>query len=163
MRSCSWQWRKNIRKKDRLNALIGRYQFFMRTKFKVGGRDFSLNDIETNEIRKRFQEPRIHFAIVCASRGCPWLSRDAFTGERLEEQLEARARLFLNQTRNVRVNSPQREVSLSQIFQWYQQDFGVSPKAVLTLLVSTELWMEWNYGRENGKYATSITTVGGAG
>jgi hypothetical protein len=106
----------------------------MRTKFKVGGRDFSLNDIETNEIRKRFQEPRIHFAIVCASRGCPWLSRDAFTGERLEEQLEARARLFLNQTRNVRVNSPQREVSLSQIFQWYQQDFGVSPKAVLTFI-----------------------------
>ena len=121
-------------RKDRLNGLIGRYQFFMRTKFKVGGRDFSLSDIETNEIRKRFQEPRIHFAIVCASRGCPWLSRDAFTGEGLEEQLEARTRLFLNQTRNVRANSAQREISLSQIFQWYQQDFGVSPEAVLTFI-----------------------------
>ncbi len=97
----------------------------MRTKCKVGGRHFSLNGIETNEIRKRFQEPRIHFAIVCASRGCPWLSSETFTAEHLEEQLEARARLFLNQTRNVRVNIAQREVSLSQIFHRYQQDFGV--------------------------------------
>src|ERR1700730_18298990 len=106
----------------------------MRTKFKIGGRNFSLNDIETNEIRKQFQEPRIHFAIVCASRGCPWLSRDAFTGERLEEQLGARTRLFLNQTRNVRVDTARREVSLSQIFQWYQQDFGGSPEAVLVFI-----------------------------
>jgi Protein of unknown function, DUF547 len=113
-------------KKDRLGSLIGRYQFFMRIKFKAGGRDFSLNEIETNAIRKHFQEPRIHFAIVCASRGCPWLSRDAFTGERLEEQLEARTRLFLNQTRNIRFNSAQREVSLSQIFEWYKEDFSDS-------------------------------------
>jgi len=63
----------------------------MRTKCKVGGRHFSLNGIETNEIRKRFQEPRIHFAIVCASRGCPWLSSETFTAEHLEEQLEARS------------------------------------------------------------------------
>jgi hypothetical protein len=121
-------------KKDRLNSLIGRYRFFMRTNFKTGGRDFSLNDIETSEIRKRFREPRIHFAIVCASRGCPWLSRDAYTGEHLEEQLEARASLFLNQTRNVRVNSAQREVSLSQIFQWYQQDFGGSAEEILAFI-----------------------------
>jgi hypothetical protein len=121
-------------KKDRLSSLIGRYRFFMRIKFKAGGRDFSLNEIETNAIRKQFQEPRIHFAIVCASRGCPWLSRDAFAGERLEEQLEARTTLFLNQARNVRLNSAQREVSLSQIFQWYQQDFGNSAEAVLAFI-----------------------------
>jgi hypothetical protein len=121
-------------KKDRLSGLIGRYQFFMRSKFKAGGRDLSLNDLETNEIRKQFQEPRIHFAIVCASRGCPWLSRDAFTGDRLEEQLDSRARLFLNQTRNVRVNSAQREIRLSQIFQWYKQDFGDSTATVLAFI-----------------------------
>jgi hypothetical protein len=118
-------------KKDRLSTLIGRYQFFTRTKFKVGGRDLSLSDIETNAIRRQFQEPRIHFAIVCASKGCPWLSRDAFTGERLEEQLDVRTTLFLNQARNVRVDSAQREVSLSQIFQWYKQDFGASALAFI--------------------------------
>ena len=121
-------------KKDRLNSLIGRYQFFMRIKFKAGGRDLSLNEIETNAIRKQFQEPRIHFAIVCASRGCPWLSRDAFTGERLEEQLEARTRLFLNQTRNIRFDSAQREVSLSQIFEWYKEDFGNSTENLLAFI-----------------------------
>ena len=121
-------------RKGRLNGLIGRYQFFMRIKFKAGGRDLSLNEIETNATRKQFQEPRIHFAIVCASRGCPWLSRDAFTGERLEEQLEARTRLFLNQTRNVRLNSAQREIGLSQIFEWYKQDFGDSTEKVLAFI-----------------------------
>ena len=121
-------------KKGRLNGLIGRYQFFIRIKFRAGGRDFSLNEIETNAIRKQFQEPRIHFAIVCASRGCPWLSHDAFTGERLEEQLEARARLFLNQTRNIRFNSAQREVSLSQIFEWYKEDFGDTTEKLLAFI-----------------------------
>ena len=118
-------------KRDRLGSLIGRYQFFLRTKYKVGGRDLSLNDIETDSIRKQFQEPRIHFAIVCASRGCPWLPREAFTGERLEGQLEARARLFLNQERNIRVNRAKREVTLSQIFEWYKQDFGDSTVAFI--------------------------------
>jgi len=121
-------------KKDRLSSLIGRYHFFMRIKFKAGGRDFSLNEIETNAIRRQFHEPRIHFAIVCASRSCPWLSREAFTGERLEEQLEARTRLFLNQMRNIRFNSAQREVSLSQIFEWYREDFGNSMENLLAFI-----------------------------
>ena len=105
----------------------------MRIKFKAGGRDFSFNEIETNAIRKQFQDPRIHFAIVCASRGCPWLSRDAFTGARLE-QMEARTRLFLNQTRNIRFNRAQREVRLSQIFEWYKEDFGSSTENVLAFI-----------------------------
>jgi len=121
-------------KKDRLNSLIGRYQFFMRKKFKTGGRDLSLKDLETNTIRRQFQEPRIHFAIVCASKGCPWLSRDAFSAERLEDQLESRTRLFLNEARNVRPESGRREVGLSAIFDWYKQDFGGSPEAVLTFI-----------------------------
>jgi hypothetical protein len=148
-------------KKDRLNSLIGRYQFFMRINFKAGRRDLALNQIETNAIRKQFQEPRIHFAIVCASRGCPWLSRDAFTGERLEEQLEARTRLFLNQTRNIRFNSAQREVSLSQIFEWYKEDFGDSTERLMAFIgkYRTELrqgkwkvrYIEYDWGINDAK------------
>jgi hypothetical protein len=118
-------------KKDRLSSVLGRYYFFEGTKFKVGGRERSLRDIENNTIRKQFSEPRIHFAIVCASKGCPWLSRDAFMGDRLDKQLESAARLFVNQERNVRVDSGRREVGLSKIFQWYKQDFGSSTEAVL--------------------------------
>jgi hypothetical protein len=121
-------------KKDQLKSLIGRYRFFMNTKFKAGGHDLSLNDIETDAIRKQFQEPRIHFAIVCASMGCPWLSREAFHGDRLEEQLAARTRLFVNQTRNVRLNRARREVELSSIFEWYAQDFGTSTADLLSFI-----------------------------
>ena len=121
-------------KKDRLSSLIGRNSFFFKRKFRVGVRDLSLNDIETNAIRKTFQEPRIHFAIVCASVGCPWLSRDAFRGERLEEQLDARTRLFVDQPRNVRVNRAARVVELSSIFEWYGEDFGKSTEALLRFI-----------------------------
>ena len=121
-------------KKDQLKTLIGRYRFFMSMKFKAGGRDLSLNDIETNAIRKQFQEPRIHFAIVCASMGCPWLSREAFQGDRLEEQMVSRTRLFVNQERNVRLNPAKREAELSSIFQWYAQDFGASTEELLSFI-----------------------------
>src|ERR1700730_8469440 len=104
----------------------------MRTKFKIGGRNFSLNDIETNEIRKQFQEQRIHFAIVCASRGCPWLSPDAFTGERSDAQCSrkhraARARPLTN-------------------LQWYQQDFVISAEGVLAFISKYRTVTGRNYG-----------------
>jgi hypothetical protein len=118
-------------KKNRLGSPAGQDQFFNKKFFKVGGRSRTLDDIETNAIRKQFREPRIHFAIVCVSKGCPWLAREAFTPERLEEQLDRRTRLFLNQERNVHVDTARGEVSLSSLFDWYKQDFGVSMQAVL--------------------------------
>jgi hypothetical protein len=120
-------------KKDRLATPEGQDQFFLRTEFKTGGRIRSLNDIE-NTMRMQFMEPRIHFAIVCASKGCPWLPRDAFTVENLEEQLESRTKLFLNQDRAIRVDSVNHEVGISQIFDWYKKDFGNSTKAMLDFI-----------------------------
>ena len=121
-------------KKTRLGSQAGQDQFFHKTLFKTGGRSRTLDDIETNAIRKQFKEPRIHFAIVCASKSCPWLAREAFTAELLEEQLNRRAKLFLNQTPNVRIEIGRREVMLSQIFDWYRQDFGPSQEAVLSFI-----------------------------
>ena len=60
---------------------LGRATFFYRMKHDVGGRVRSLDDIEVNSLRKPLHDPRIHFAIVCASAGCPWLSRHAYTTE----------------------------------------------------------------------------------
>jgi hypothetical protein len=130
-----WAMAKDYpQQKDRLGSEEGRDRFFHKTLFKTGGRSRTLDDIETNAIRKQFREPRIHFAIVCASKSCPWLAREAFTADRLEEQLDRRARLFVNQTPNVRVDSGHREVMLSQLFDWYKQDFGSSREAVLTFI-----------------------------
>jgi len=97
--------------------------FFKQRVFSVGGAVVSLDDIEHETLRKQFAEPRIHFALVCASVSCPRLAPFAFTGPKLEEQLDARARLFVSERRNVLADGG---VRLSKIFDWFQEDFAVS-------------------------------------
>lgn len=126
-----WAFAKDYpEKKDRLRSTTGKFLFFYRTKFKVGGKERSLDDIETRSIRKQFNDPRIHFAIVCASAGCPWISPDAFTASRLETQLEERTKLFLGQSRNVHFDPQRRQVTLSKLFQWFRSDFGGSDSSI---------------------------------
>lgn len=83
----------------------------------------SLDDIEHSLIRgsDRYNEPRIHFAVNCASIGCPALARTAYTGDQLEQKLEQATQGFLmDRTRN-RLNDDELEVS--SIFKWYREDF----------------------------------------
>lgn len=60
--------------------------FFSRIKFKTGGTELSLREFENEVLRKGFGDPRIHFAIVCASEGCPRLAREAYLPERINDQ-----------------------------------------------------------------------------
>lgn len=99
------------------------FGFFRRSDYTVGGKKVSLNYIEHEVIRKQFNEPRIHFALVCASLGCPKLRREAYVPERLEEQLEDGARYFLREPRNLTVDAARGRVTLSKIFDWYGGDF----------------------------------------
>jgi hypothetical protein len=86
------------------------------------GRTLSLDDIEHELIRGHFREPRIHFAVNCASIGCPALSPDAYRADRLETQLEQATRLFLaDRTRN-RLQGG--KLMVSSIFKWYREDFA---------------------------------------
>ncbi len=101
---------------------------------KVGGRAYGLDDIEQGIIRKRYSEPRIHFALVCAAMGCPPLRAEAYTGARLETQLDDQARIFLREspTKN-RVDVASRTAYLSPIFvefRDYIEDFGGSNASV---------------------------------
>ncbi len=107
--------------KGRLGGLLGRANYFYRRKFRAGGQMRSLADIENNLIRK-FGEPRIHFAIVCASVGCPWLARRAYTAENLESLLEERTKLYFSQARSFRLEDPA-IVRLTAIFDWFRGDF----------------------------------------
>ncbi|MFQ5680371.1 MAG: VTT domain-containing protein [Gemmatimonadota bacterium] len=96
----------------------------------VGGHPLTLDNIEHNVLRPFFRDPRIHFAVNCASRSCAPLPRWAFTGERLEEQLDARARAFLTDPGNVRLEGG--KLLLSRYFDWYGEDFvgeGWKPRA----------------------------------
>lgn len=89
------------------------------------GQTRSLDDLEHNLIRKsgQYNEPRIHFAITCASVGSPALRDQAYTGEKLEEQLEAATHGFLaDRTRN-RYNTDKIRLEVSEIFEWYRKDF----------------------------------------
>jgi hypothetical protein len=87
----------------------------------LGGRMVTLDEIE-HEILRPLGEPRIHFAIVCASLSCPDLRREAFTVPQLEAQLEDQTRRFLtNASKGLRVEGTQAQVS--QIFDWFEEDF----------------------------------------
>ena len=89
--------------------------------FQIGTVDFDLNTIEHQILRKEFQEPRIHFAINCASISCPKLRNEAYFATRLEAQLEQQAKDFIHDpTKNI-INANQ--TSLSSIFNWFQSDF----------------------------------------
>ena len=102
---------------------------------RAAGRTLSLDDVEHGIIRKEFDEPRIHFAVVCAALGCPPLRSEAYTGARLEEQLEDQARLFLLRSpEKNRVDVAERTVWVSSILTWYKDDFGGTDASLGRLL-----------------------------
>ncbi|MBI2841419.1 MAG: DUF547 domain-containing protein [Acidobacteria bacterium] len=83
----------------------------------------SLNDIEHEILRKQFQEPRIHFAIVCASKGCPQLRSESYRPNDIDRQLDAAARVFVQDTARNHFDAATRTLSLSSIFKWFREDF----------------------------------------
>lgn len=96
----------------------------------VEGSKLSLDDIEHQIMRKIFKTPFVHYAINCASHGCPNLQKNAFTGQALDKQLDAAARQFVNSNQGVIIKN--NRITISKIYSWFKQDFGNSNKAVLT-------------------------------
>lgn len=99
--------------------------FFYFTRFPLDGREINLYDLENDVIRRGFGEPRVHFALNCASRGCPRLPREPFRAASFEAQLDRETTRFLHEPRNVALEGG--EILLSEIFQWYREDFAPSP------------------------------------
>jgi len=95
--------------------------FFKRAKHWAGGKKYSLDDIEHGILRKRYAEPRIHFAVNCASTSCPVLRNEPFQPETLDQQLDDAARRFIRQQENVWMRGD--VLFLSKIFDWYEKDF----------------------------------------
>lgn len=130
-----WSFAKDYpQEKNRLKNPLRRAAYFYRKKFQVGGTERSLADIEDNSLRKAFGEPRIHFAIVCASTSCPWLSRNAYTPANVMAQLEQDAIRFIGAERNVKIDISAKTVTTSEIFKWFRADFGGTEAAVLQFL-----------------------------
>lgn len=87
------------------------------------GQTYSLNQIEHELVRPNFREPRIHFALVCAAIGCPPLRAEAYSGERLEEQLEEQTRGAHRSERWLRYHAGADTLELTSLYEWYGGDF----------------------------------------
>jgi Protein of unknown function, DUF547 len=105
------------------------------------GSRVSLDDIEHEMLRQRgrFDEPRVHFAVNCASIGCPPLREEAFTADRLDAQLEEQTRRFLADRSRNRYNPDHNQkrgrLEVSKIFDWYGDDFRRGFRGITSLRV----------------------------
>jgi Protein of unknown function, DUF547 len=106
-----------------------RHLFFKSAKYALSGEETNLHTIE-HEILRKMDEPRIHFAIVCASSSCPRIRNDAFTSAKLEQQLDENARGFINDPTRNRFDKKEKIAYLSQIFKWFDVDFEKSAGSV---------------------------------
>ena len=95
----------------------------------VNGVTLTLNDIEHEILREFWDEPRVHYAVNCASIGCPNLKRSPWTGEGLDADLTSAARAYINHPRGVSVSNGR--VTASTIYKWFREDFGGDEAAVL--------------------------------
>lgn len=91
--------------------------------FTLFGQKSHLDNIEHSILRKNFKEPRIHFALVCASKGCPPLRNRAFLASRLDEQLDSAADTFLQDPQRNYYHQKTKILYLSSIFKWFSEDF----------------------------------------
>ena len=96
----------------------------------IGGKQFSLYQIE-NGILRKMNEPRIHFALNCASASCPVLKDGFYSEESLERELEAAASAFIQSPLGIVIEKGVMTVRLSRIFKWYKKDFKRAAGSVL--------------------------------
>lgn len=118
--------------KDKVSLLFG-YNVWDDYPIRIGGLDYSLNDIE-HKILRPMGDPRIHFAVVCASRGCPRLRDEAYTADRVDMQLDDNARRFFSSSAGMRIEHADRTVYLSSILKWFGKDFGETDAAKLAFV-----------------------------
>ncbi len=102
---------------------------------KIEGKELTLNDIENNILRAQWKDKRIHFALNCASIGCPNLGVQVFTAANSEKLLESGARAFLKSRRGFDLDTNRAILNLSSIFDWYKTDFGSTEKERLNSLI----------------------------
>ena len=100
--------------------------FFDKNMHGVRGQKTTLNQLEKEILYKKFPDARLHFALVCAAKGCPKLASFAYTSALLEKQLEGQTRAAINDASFVRLGKG--SMQISQLFEWYAKDFGGEEK-----------------------------------
>ena len=99
----------------------------------IEGSTYSLNQIE-NDIIRPMGDARIHFALVCAAKSCPPLRSEAYTADRLNEQLDDQGQTFIGNKKLNRFSSSDQRAKVSKIFEWYGADFGSTSADLIRFL-----------------------------
>lgn len=122
-----------------VNSIMDLYggKAFDKKWIKIGGETLSLNDIENNKIRAKFNEPRIHFAVNCAAKSCPPILNKAWTADNVQATLEARTKAFVNDASYNNISKG--SVQISKIFEWYAKDFPNDIVSYLNKYSSTSI------------------------
>lgn len=112
------------------SSFFGRIGYFRTRSYTAGGERINLYDLE-HDVLIPVGEPRIHFAIVCASMSCPELRSEAYTAAKLDSQLDTQARNFINDETKNRFDREAKVAHLSKIFDWFEEDFVEHSGSVL--------------------------------
>ncbi len=97
----------------------------------LGGTNYTLNQIE-NDILRKMGDPRIHFAVNCASISCPKLLNEAYTADKLNSQLTNSTKTFVNDTKHNIIS--EKKIQISELFSWYATDFTQDGKTLVEFL-----------------------------
>ncbi|MFT5601256.1 MAG: hypothetical protein ACI9N1_001499 [Flavobacteriales bacterium] len=108
--------------------------FFEGKNNSVGSRKISLNEIENELLRAKYNDARLHFVLVCAGKGCPPIIAEAYRPEQLEIQLERQTNIALNNENFIYQDKATETIYLSEIFNWYGSDFGKNTKETITYI-----------------------------
>ena len=127
-------------------------------KFSVGNQNLSLQYIE-NSILRKMNDPRIHFAINCASKSCPPLGNRILVERNLDKQLDNKTFNFINNTENVYIDYESNTIYLNRIFKWFKKDFGDLKKYIFTYLKNHEYEEVKNFKISFFKYDWSKNSV----
>ena len=115
-------------------TLFGRYRYFIAREYSIGGQPVNLYNLEREILIAQFHEPRVHFAIVCASASCPKLQSWAYEGQPLDEQLNRVTSEFVNDPLRNRFDRSRKVASLSMIFKWFAKDFEARSGSILSFV-----------------------------
>lgn len=133
------------------HAGLAKVRFFVTRQFLIGGKPLSLYAFENDVIRK-LDEPRVHFALNCSALSCPVLPRKVFTAAKLNEELDHETRAFFARPENLRVDDATRTIFFNEILSFYTEDFA--PRHAPTLTEYAARYVSRNLPRD---YALAFT------
>ena len=110
--------------------------FFDKKQYAINGATLTLNNIENDIVRKKFNDARIHFALVCGAKSCPPIQSYAFRPDKLDAQLDLVTKQSIQNASFTKIDSKNKKASVSMLFNWYKDDFIKAKGSVLNFINS---------------------------